>query len=58
MDKLEAIKNKLREMAKACELVEECIKCVYRRECNKIVGSCTPSDILKSIENIEKELKF
>ena len=57
MDKLEAIKNKLREMGKQCKVYKyACWKCPYTYECVKAIGVSTPSKILEAIENIENLL--
>lgn len=56
MDKLEAIKNKLREMDKECELVKECIECSFRCECYGKIPYCSPMVCLEIIEKSEELL--
>lgn len=56
MDKLEAIKNKLREMTKMCELDEGCDGCPYNKECYEKMGFHEPEFCLEIIENCENLL--
>lgn len=57
MDKLEAIKNKLREMDKECRLHDNiCWECPLLYICTEVIGTSRPSNILEVIENIEKKL--
>lgn len=63
MDKLEAIKNKLREMNNECKASKCCTGCINEDKCYNTFGLSDPEDALKIIEeyensfNIEKLLK-
>lgn len=56
MDKLEAIKNKLREMDKECKGYKPCNDCSYKNECDEISDEYPPTEILNVLEIIEKLL--
>lgn len=56
MDKLEAIKNKLREMDKGCKTSIDCKGCSYKDECYGKIPYASPMDYLKRIEACEKLL--
>lgn len=57
MNKLETIKNKLKEMNNECKLVGRCSKCSYKDKCFEMFGEYNiPMTFLEAIENIEREL--
>lgn len=56
MDKLEAIKNKLREMDKKCKAKCRCNGCSDKDKCYERMGFHTPEFCLEIIENCEELL--
>lgn len=56
MDKLEAIKNKLRDMDNECKTSVGCKGCTYQDECYGKIPLAGPMDYLKRIEACEKLL--
>ena len=56
MDKLEAIKNKLREIEKECKANIDCKECSYKDECYGKIPYCSPMVCLEIIENCENLL--
>lgn len=55
MNKLEAIKNELRKMAKQCKKIS-CRECDYKEKCYKNLGRYMPDQYLTFIQKCENLL--